>query len=114
MCRLLDLLTENGQKDTFMTFVKILQFDYDWIAEKLSECNNRDSQDAASHLNNDTLAAVDNLQCVLLQSEIPFPPPHLIPCHAKVSFSSEILLITNTCNIFIIYRFLKSENVFKV
>ena len=87
MRRLLDLLTELGQKDTFMIFVKILQFDYDWIAEKLSECNNRDSPDAASHLNSDPFAALDNLQHILIQSGIPFPPPHLIPRHAKVSFS---------------------------
>ena len=85
MRRLLDLLPEIGHKDTFMTFVKILEFDYDWIADRLSECNNRDSPDAASHLNSDPFVAVDNLQHLLIQSGIPFPPPHLIPRQAKVS-----------------------------
>jgi hypothetical protein len=84
--RLLDLLTEIGQKDTFKTFVKILEFDYDWIADKLNECNNRDSPDAASHLNSDPLLAADNLQHLLIQCGIPFPPPHLISRHVKVSW----------------------------
>ncbi|XP_046440097.1 apoptotic protease-activating factor 1-like isoform X2 [Daphnia pulex] len=89
--RLLDLLTEIGQKDTFKTFVKILEFDYDWIADKLNECNNRDSPDAASHLNSDPLLAADNLQHLLIQCGIPFPPPHLISRHVKVAQIRECL-----------------------
>lgn len=89
--RLLDLLPEIGVKETFTTFVKILEEDYDWIAERLSECNNRDSPDAASHLNSDPFAAPDSLQHSLIQCGIPFPPPHLIPRHTKVSQIRECL-----------------------
>ena len=78
-----------GEKDTFTTFVKILEFDYDWLAERLSQTNNRDSPDAVSHLNSDPFAMIDNstlkLEHSLMQAGIPFPPSHLIPRHVKVS-----------------------------
>lgn len=91
MRRLLDLLPKIGEKETFTTFVRILQVDYDWIADRLCECNNRDSPDASCHSNNDPFASVDSLlslQHSLIQAGIPFPPPHLIPRRAKVSFLS--------------------------
>lgn len=90
----MDLLPEIGEKDTFSTFVRILEVDYDWIAERLSECNNRDSPDAASHLNGEPFLVAENvmlsLQHSLIQSGIPFPPPHLIPRFSKVSCKNTI------------------------
>lgn len=111
--RLLDLLPEIGVKETFTTFVKILEEDYDWIAERLSECNNRDSPDAASHLNSDPFAAPDSLQHSLIQCGIPFPPPHLIPRHTKVCLTFSKSRVQQLIGVLINDRSLRSENVLK-
>jgi len=91
--KLLDLLPKKENQETFTTFVKILEVDYEWLAETLSKsCNNRDSPDAASHLHDNPLNEVlDNslmgLQRSLICGGIPFPPAHLISRSAKVSIS---------------------------
>ena len=90
MRKLLDLLPENKDKEAFSTFVKILQADYDWIADRLTDCNNRDSPDASSNLS-DPFSNLDNLlltlQHSLIQAGIPFPPKHLVPRTSKVSLA---------------------------
>lgn len=97
---MLDILPEIGDTETFTTFVRILQVDYDWIAEKLCECNNRDSPDASCHGNVDPFLVADNqllgLQHSLIQAGIPFPPPHLVPRHVKVcgcTYFNQIIIL---------------------
>lgn len=85
----------------FGRFVKILEADYDWLAEKLDKFSHADSPDAIGHTAGgfsggtssgglspgqgecDSLSSV--LQGALIDGGIPFPPPNLVPRSQKVA-----------------------------
>jgi hypothetical protein len=76
---------------SFDNFVKTLEADYYWVAEKLLNFSNPDCPDASSSVNRDPDLG-DSLNKILQEAiivgGIPFPPPFLIPRGEKVNKES--------------------------
>lgn len=105
----MDILPNVNEEDVFITFVKILEEDYDWIADSLRKPNKTlDSPDASAARHAPSFengcrvpvvsAPTETIQKSLIFGGVPFPPVQLVPRVEKVrEIEVKLWFLLNLC-----------------